>query len=133
MNITLQGTFVDSLSLVRGSGEPNKFDFSFMTAFAEGDPCGFFIVFDVSLTIPQEHLLDVKYVAQFASDEAISEEQRTTHNVFKINAPAISYPFLRSYIATILLNSGLSPVMLPTINFVELSKQQDTLALPNEN
>ena len=125
MNIMLKGTFADSLSLLRGVYEANKFDFSFMTAFADENPQSFFIIFDVAVVIPEGHLLATKYVAQFESDVAITEEQRNQLPVFKINAPAIAYPFLRSYVATILLNSGLSPIMLPTINFVDLAKQHE--------
>ena len=125
MNITLKGTFADSLSLSQGIYESNKFDFSFVAAFAEDNSQNFFIIFDIAIVIPEGHLLVTKYVAQFESDVAITEEQRNQLPVFKINAPAIAYPFLRSYVATILLNSGLSPIMLPTINFVDLAKQHE--------
>ena len=34
-----------------------------------------------------------------------------------VNAPAIGYPFLRAYVANLLLISGYDPLMLPSINF----------------
>ena len=130
MNITLKGTFVDNLSIIRGVGEANKFDFSSTTGFSDENPCHFFIIFDLAIVVPAGYLLNTKYIAQFESDEPIAEELREQLPVFKINAPAIAYPFLRSYIATVLLNSGLPPVMLPTINFIELAKQHETPASP---
>lgn len=38
---------------------------------------------------------------------------------FTGNAPAIMFPYLRAYISTITSLSGIEPIILPTINFVE--------------
>ena len=41
-----------------------------------------------------------------------------------VNAPAIAYPFLRAYIANLLLISGYDPLMLPSINFDAMWKSR---------
>ena len=40
-----------------------------------------------------------------------------------INAPAIAFPFMRSFVATVTLNAGYSPAILPSVNFLELKKR----------
>ena len=42
-----------------------------------------------------------------------------------INAPAILFPFIRSYISTITINAGLNPIILPTINFAGIQENKD--------
>ncbi|MBZ7675074.1 preprotein translocase subunit SecB, partial [Klebsiella grimontii] len=41
------------------------------------------------------------------------------------NAPAIAYPYVRAFVATLLLNAGLESVSLPAVNFVEHAKLQE--------
>lgn len=41
-----------------------------------------------------------------------------------INAPAIAYPYLRSFITNALVSAGYPAVYLPTVNLVEIAKQQ---------
>lgn len=58
----------------------------------------------------------------FETDEVISEEFK--NGPFPVvNAPAIAFPYLRSYLSIITLQSGYPPVMLPSINFVEFAKK----------
>ena len=40
-----------------------------------------------------------------------------------VNAPAIAFPYLRAFISNLTLQSGIKPVILPSINFVEFAKQ----------
>lgn len=42
---------------------------------------------------------------------------------FKINAPSILFPYVRAYISTLTSLSGITPVILPTINMVEAMKE----------
>ena len=42
---------------------------------------------------------------------------------FKINAPSILFPYVRAYISTLTSLSGITPVILPTINMVEVMKE----------
>lgn len=57
----------------------------------------------------------------FETDDIITDEfKNSTFPV--INAPAIAFPYLRSFLSTITMQSGYPPVMLPSINFVEFAK-----------
>ena len=42
----------------------------------------------------------------------------------RINAPAIAYPYLRSFISQYTLLSGQGAVVLPAVNFVALAEEQ---------
>jgi preprotein translocase subunit SecB len=121
MNITLKGTKAEKLVLIKAQLEENKFGFGH--AFSEEKLDSFLLIFDISIKLEEDFLLDVTYLAEFETSEPIDIER--DKKLLAVNAPAIAYPFLRSYIATILLNSGHPSVMLPTVNFIELAKQQD--------
>jgi preprotein translocase subunit SecB len=121
MNITLKGTKAEKLTLMKTPSEGNKF--SFGHAFSEENSNNFLLIFDISINLEEDFLLDVTYLAEFETSEPIDIER--DKKLLAVNAPAIAYPFLRSYIATVLLNSGHPSVMLPTVNFIELAKQQD--------
>jgi len=41
-----------------------------------------------------------------------------------INAPAIIFPFIREHLANLTMKSGIQPVFLPPVNFVELAKRK---------
>lgn len=43
----------------------------------------------------------------------------------KISAPAIGFPYVRAFISTVSLQAGLPPIILPSINFVQFSKEID--------
>lgn len=43
---------------------------------------------------------------------------------FEPNAIAILYPYVRSIISTYTTNSNVDPIILPTINVVEMLKQE---------
>ena len=57
----------------------------------------------------------------FETDDIITEEFKNSSFPI-INAPAIAFPYLRSFLSIITMQSGYPPVMLPSINFVEFAK-----------
>lgn len=66
--------------------------------------------------------LDLNVVAQFRTKEQITDEMKKSP-FFEINAPAIAFPYVRTFISNLTLNMGYNPIILPTFNFVELSKR----------
>ena len=40
-----------------------------------------------------------------------------------INAPAIAFPYLRSFLSILTMQAGYAPVMIPSVNFVEFAKR----------
>lgn len=124
MNIQLVDTKVEAMSLHQGVTEEEKLNFAVSTAFSDEKLDSFLIAFEVNVPVKDHgRIFSVKYLAQFSSDTEIKAEDRE-NPFFNINAPAIAYPFLRAYIANLMLSSGYEPLMLPTINFVKLNKEK---------
>lgn len=69
-----------------------------------------------------EFSLKVEMVFLFELDSIIDDEFKNS-DFPKINAPAIAFPYVRSFISNITLQSGFAPVILPSINFVEFVKR----------
>lgn len=128
MKIKFLGTKVSKLSLLVNEGNEPKlkddFQLSFVNGYSEEDESSFDVRFSLSISSMEEgFVLDLEYKGLFSTDEPISEDFKESHFP-SMNAPAIAYPFLRSFINTITVNSNLNPVILPTINFQELVCQQ---------
>lgn len=84
----------------------------------------FSIIFSLEIVMPQQFYLDITFKANFTTQIGDSleeplplEENFQNHPFINVNAPAIAYPFLRTTVATILLNCGYNPIMLPAVNF----------------
>lgn len=50
----------------------------------------------------------------FEFDKDLPDVQKD--NFFRVNAPAILFPYVRAYISTLTALSGINPVILPTLN-----------------
>lgn len=77
----------------------------------------FSVVFDLTLTSDDKKQIKVVYKTDFITDSVIDDEFKGRPYPY-VNGPAISYPFLRAFIATITVNSGIKPILLPSINFL---------------
>lgn len=92
----------------------------------QGSPQSFAICFEViaRATLDDSESLNIncEYWAFFESDQPLNDEFLDGHFP-RINAPAIAYPYLRSFITTVLVNAGYAAMHLPTVNFIELAKQ----------
>ena len=82
----------------------------------------FAVFFDVEVYHPDELKLSVEYVAWFSTEDPINKKFKKS-NFPKINAPAIAFPYLRSFVSNVSLNAGFKPIMLPSVNFIKLAKQ----------
>lgn len=117
MIIQLVGSKVRHLDL-KEDNEAKKDDFSFRfsNGFSENDPNSFIVLFDLAITSEHGYRLEISYEASFGTDDAVSQDFK--ESAFPVvNAPAIAYPYLRSFVSLITLNSGYEPMILPTINF----------------
>ena len=74
-------------------------------------------VFNESKTLE----VKVKLRGEFEFDNQLDENQKA--KFFEINAPAILFPYLRAYISSITGLSGISPIILPTINLSARGKK----------
>lgn len=98
------------------SVEKDDFSFSLSNGFTEEDSVTFVVLFDLTVSSMQGFKLNVVYESVFETDEVIHDSFKESHFPI-VNAPAIAYPFLRSFVSLITLNSGYEPLILPTINF----------------
>ena len=57
-------------------------------------------------------------VALFEAHNVIDDDFKNSLLV-KINAPAIAFPFLRSFITTVSVNAGFKPIIIPSINLTK--------------
>ncbi len=84
------------------------------------DPVSREIIFSVSLG-NAEKTISAKVVANgyfsIESDELTDEEKE---NIFKLNAVAIMFPFIRSQISLLTTQPGITPVMLQPIDVNKL-------------
>lgn len=65
--------------------------------------------------------IEVSVVSFFVFDNQIAKNQ--LEKLFYMNAPAIIFPYLRSYITTLTVLSGIDPIILPTLNLSALGKE----------
>jgi preprotein translocase subunit SecB len=69
-------------------------------------------------------IFSVNSVAIFQTDKVL-DETFLSSQFCKINAPAIAFPFIRTYISNTTLNSGFDPIILPSFNFVKIFQEEN--------
>ncbi|MBQ5941769.1 protein-export chaperone SecB [Massilia sp. AB1] len=67
----------------------------------------------------------VHYCAEFEVADSENSEYKVTDDTLRdtfmqVNAPAIAYPYLRSFVSIICVNAGQDPTILPPVNFQAL-------------
>lgn len=126
MNITLEITGIDKLDIRRIIPKSDRirrrFTISYSVQLVENKSNKFAVTFNIMVYNSSMFRMKIEYSAFFKTSEDI-DINFLKSDFARINAPAIAYPFLRSYVSFIALNSGYEPVILPTINFVEFSKE----------
>lgn len=98
----------------------DNFNLKFTSAFSADDPKKFIIKFDINLTSDNGVSISLEYIGLFETEVEITKEFQQGKFI-AINAPAIVFPYLRSFLTTFSVNAGLSPIILPTINFQALA------------
>lgn len=131
INIKLLNTRVKSLNFTDYQGD-DDFTVSFGNGYCDDDRKCFIVKFDISVKSEHGYQFDLEYIAEFGTNNDITEEFMSSHFPV-VNAPAIAYPFMRSFVSTITLNAGYEPVILPTINFQAMDKKRkEELQLLND-
>ena len=101
--------------------DTNTFSFKHAPSFSTEESQEFIIGFQVNLN-NDNYNIKLEIIFLFEGDEVIDECFQNSPFV-KINAPAIAFPYVRSYVSNLTLQSGFPPAMLPSVNFVELAKR----------
>jgi len=92
--------------------------------FSEEDDKKFIIEFKSTILSSDGYTLKIEFSSFFETEVPITEEFKNS-NIPSINAPAIAYPFFRTFISNLTLNAGYNPIILPIVNFQELAKKRD--------
>ncbi len=106
-----------------------EFNFNLNNILFSADPKLFAKSFVVNLTVILENTnhilkLNVEFHTIFRCLVDIDDSFLESDFV-KISAPAIGFPYLRAFVSTVTLQAGFPPVILPSINFVQLSKNEE--------
>jgi len=123
MKIQLESWKVRSLdfSILDKQRKENSFELKTSQEYDLSDDNKFAIDFTIQLKDKQFNLnIQSRFI--FSSDSIISEEFRQS-NFPKINAPAISFPYIRAFISNFTLQAGFNPIILPSLNFVKLAEK----------
>lgn len=84
---------------------------------SDDSPNRFIEKFDIVISdVSNETTIQATFVGLFESTDVV-DDLFINSSFVKVNAPAILFPFIRSYISTITINAGLEPIILPAINF----------------
>jgi preprotein translocase subunit SecB len=95
--------------------EVEGFDLHHRTLFGDSKR-EFLVQFRLKLTISKTHSFAVEYSSFFETDADFDEAFKESAFV-RVNAPAIAFPFIRSYVAHVTLIAGYEPVILPSVNY----------------
>lgn len=121
LSLIMQDLPVDSESDFKKSDSLDKVKskFSIKVEFEESS---FFVTFNLKLATVEGKGIIAEYKSKFVTDSPMDDEFKKSAFPY-VNAPAISYPYLRAFISNLTLNAGYSPVMLPSVNFVALKEK----------
>lgn len=79
------------------------------------DDHAFYVVFELETT-SKSVSVSITSKTLFSTDAPVDSAFRESPFV-RINAPAIAFPFLRSFLQTLCINAGIPPIVLPAYNF----------------
>lgn len=97
----------------------------FSTLTENNDKIGFGIEFYFEIeNKDQSFSLKVKAIAHFISDQEVDETFLKSSFV-RMSAPAIAFPYVRTFISNLTLNAGYEAVILPSFNFVKLAEENE--------
>ena len=65
--------------------------------------------------------VQIRAIFKYESEMSLEE----TKNMLETNGIAIVFPYLRSIISVVTANAGLPPLIIPTINIIEMLKTQN--------
>lgn len=81
------------------------------------------ILFENSIKNDYPFGLEVSLLGFFEFDTNLEENQII--NLLEVNGTAILFPYLRSLITTITSNVGIRPIIIPTMNIVEMIRNNE--------
>jgi len=125
MKLSLSENKVNQLILVDAEEDQvlsSDFSLNFEPVFLDENPRKFKVLFDFEYITADKKYLRVDFHSHFITDSDIDEGFRESKFPV-VNAPAIAFPFLRAFLANLLISSGHQPVLLPSINFQNFAQE----------
>lgn len=124
MNIQLVSTRAIYVNLTPSDRKEDSesFSFDYQVDFPDSSDSGFLVVIK-SLLEEEDYSLESIYLAEFTTDANLDDHFKKSRFPY-VNAPAIAYPFFRAFVANVLVNCGLEPTYLPSVNFEKLYKKK---------
>lgn len=128
MKIQLKRWRITNLSftlLEENQRDENSFDLESGSYFSEEKDSNVFgvgfklMIKDMLFDLEVEAIFDFELLDEFVTDSF------KLSDFPKVNAPAIAFPYLRAFVSNLTLQSGLKPIILPSINFVHLNKPNE--------
>lgn len=116
--VTLNLAVVPESSLGQSS---NELDLHVGQFFPDDNENIFGVGFKVSFQ-QEGYTINTEMRFFFETDSPITEDFKNS-SFPTVNAPAIAFPYLRSFLSIVTMQAGYPPVMLPSVNFVEFSKK----------
>jgi preprotein translocase subunit SecB len=124
MTLQLLRNFSRFLELRPASQEElqgEKFKLRFGPTFPAEPSTKFAVLFEAVVVTEGGMILTTEYYSVFETSDTITDEFKESH-FLRSNAPAIGFPFLRACFAQVCLMAGHKHVVIPSVNFVERSK-----------
>lgn len=107
----------------KSDGQSIQTNLRYSTAYKEDKSKEFIISFNLTLENKEiEFILTLRSTFYFETDKEINEEFKDS-SFTRISAPAIAFPYLRTFISNLTLNAGYKPILLPSYNFVGMSEE----------
>lgn len=125
MFLEFKGYSVSNIALERNSDlkEYNfEIRFSKEAVFSEEDKSIFYVIFFIALE-SKEAEKDCNIVFESRGQfKIVGEPDQSLIDIYKnINAPAITYPYVRAFLSTLTANIGIETVVLPPLNFIAMA------------
>lgn len=100
----------------------------FQNSSVAEDKKDFLCTFIVSLKSKNETAADftltVECHGQFTITDQVSD--KILENFVNVSAPMIMYPYLRAFITTFTANSGMDPIILPSISYIPWAPKKES-------
>lgn len=103
---------------VENASDDFEIEMNHLLGLPRGDDLAFLVVFNLKLTekVAGALRISLKAIAKFSVSEPVTKEV-AKHPIIVQNAPAIAFPFVRSYVQAVTSLSGLPGIMLPVMSF----------------
>ena len=95
--------------------ENSEIDLDLTPKVIYNTPTQFNIIFDAKLSVEEVFVLELRAVGYFEMSEELIENENIKEQLIHTNAPAIVFPYLRSFVSMLTSNLGTIPALtLPT-------------------